>query len=166
MPSYVVAALIAALHNLFTATWIGGMITLGLVTLPALKKTLGAGPQAQQLAHAVYKRLQVVAKISILGLLVTGMLLSRRASQWQGLFSTSNTYSALLAAKHVLVVLMLVLAAMRSLLMERMARAGKPTAGQKKASAVILAANILLGVAVLVLSGFSAVLGEVCVVPR
>jgi uncharacterized membrane protein len=166
MPSYAIAALITSLHNLFTAAWIGGMLSLGLATLPAVKKTLGASPQTQQVVYAIYKRLQVVAKVSILGLLVTGVLLSRRAAQWQGPFSTGNTYSALLAAKHVLVVLMLALAAARSLMMERIARAGKPTAGQNKALAALLLANIVLGVAVLVLSGFGSVVGEICVVPR
>ena len=166
MPSYVVAALITALHNLFTAAWIGGMLSLALATLPALRKTLGAGPQTQQVVYAIYKRLQVVIKLSIVGLLVTGLLLSRRATQWEGLFSTANTFSALLAAKHALVLLMLALTAARSLLMERIARAGQPTAGQNQALSAMLLLNIALGVAVLVLSGFGSVVGEICVVPR
>ncbi len=37
----IVFALITFLHDLFTAVWIGGLITLGLTVLPSVKKSLG-----------------------------------------------------------------------------------------------------------------------------
>ena len=37
----IVFGLVTFLHDLFTAVWIGGLITLGLSVMPATKKTLG-----------------------------------------------------------------------------------------------------------------------------
>ncbi len=163
MPNPLVPALITFLHDLFTAVWIGGMISLGLVTLPALRAQLGQRPETQQLVQAVFRRLAVLAKVSIVGLIVTGLLLSRRAPQWQGLFSTGNTYSAVLAAKHGLVILMVGIAAARASLLS----ANKPLSpGRNRLLAALLLANIVLGVAVLALSAYGAVIDSACIVPR
>lgn len=113
--------------------------------------------------QAVFRRLAVLAKVSIVGLIVTGLLLSRRAPQWQGLFSTGNTYSAVLAAKHGLVILMVGIAAARASLLS----ANKPLSpGRNRLLAALLLANIVLGVAVLALSAYGAVIDSACIVPR
>jgi len=163
MSYVIIPALITFLHHLFTVAWIGGMISLGLVTLPALKAELGQGPQRQQVVQAIFRRLQIVAKVSIVGLIATGLLLARRASVWQGLFSTGNTYSAVLAAKHMLVVAMIGIAAASAALLSAKTA---PTPRREKLLAGLLLANILLGVVVLALSGLGAVLDNACVIPR
>jgi len=38
-----VFAIVTFLHDLFTAVWIGGVITLGITVLPSAKKVLGNG---------------------------------------------------------------------------------------------------------------------------
>jgi hypothetical protein len=50
---------------------------------------------------------------------LTGILLANRSTAFNGFFSTSNTYSVVLAIKHVLVILMTVLAAARTLMIVR-----------------------------------------------
>lgn len=158
MPNPYVPALVTFLHDLFTAAWIGGMISLGLVTLPALRGALGPGPQVQGLGQAIYRRLRVVARVSIVGLLVTGLLLSRRAPGWQGLFVAGNRYASALAAKHVVVVLMVIIALVRGLLMQRSAVQFDPE--RNRALGALLVINMVLGVVVLALSAYAATLAS------
>ncbi len=44
----IIFALVTFLHDLFTAVWIGGLITLGLTVMPSVKKVLGKGPQTKK----------------------------------------------------------------------------------------------------------------------
>ncbi len=150
-----VFALITFLHDLFTAVWIGGLFSLALVVLPSLKAVLGLGPDTHKLTEAIQKRLSVLVYISIVGLLVTGLLLSRRAPQFQGLFQFNNTYSLVLGIKHILVLLMIAVALTRSLGFK-----GKPTPRQAKIKMALLLSNLMLGTGVLLLSGFSAALAN------
>jgi uncharacterized membrane protein len=151
MPKQTVFALVTFLHDLFTAVWVGGLITLGIAVLPAARTALGAGPDTQKLMTAIQKRLSVLVYVSILGLWVTGLLLSRRAPAFQGLFRAGNAYSAVLAAKHVLVALMVAIALLRSLAL-------KGAQKQVKLKMALLMLNMALGIGALLLSGFSAVL--------
>jgi len=154
----IVFALVTFLHDLFTAVWIGGLITLGLTVLPSARKVLGMGPQTKKLMDAIQKRLSVLVYVSIVGLVVTGILQANRASEFQGLFSFDNNYSTALSLKHVAVIGLVAVALYRSLVLGR--RNGPPTPAQEKLSARLLFLNIVLGVGVLLLSGFAAALGS------
>ena len=44
-PQQVAFALVTFLHDLFTAVWVGGLIALGLVVLPAARTAFGIAPQ-------------------------------------------------------------------------------------------------------------------------
>lgn len=153
MTRQIVFAIVIFLHDLFTVIWIGGLIGMGFVFLPAARRVLGMGPQLQELADAVQRRLSLLVWTSIVGLIVTGLLLARRAPAFLGLFQTGNAYSAVLAGKHLLVLLMIGVTALRSLVLRR----ADPRWMQLKGALVVL--NMALGVLVLLLSGFSAALG-------
>jgi putative copper export protein len=154
MPKQVVLAIVTFLHDLFTAVWIGGMITLGLSVLPAARRTLKKGPQMKGLMAAIQKRLSVLVYMSIVGLVLTGVLLSNRAPAFNGLFRFGNAYSTLLTLKHLVVVAMVGIALIRSLALGR--QQGPSTPAQEKLSAGLLFVNVGLGVVVLLLSGFAA----------
>lgn len=151
-----VFALVTFLHDLFTAVWIGGLITLGVTVLPSARKVLGMGPQTKKLMDTIQRRLSVLVYVSIVGLVLTGLLLSNRSPAFQGLFRFSNAYSTVLSLKHVLVLAMIAVALIRSLALGR--QRGPSTPSQEKLSAGLLFLNIALGVGVLLLSGFSAAL--------
>lgn len=172
------------LHDLFTAVWIGGLIATGLAVLPAAKNLFGMSPQTRQIMQAVQRRLRVLVYVSIVGLIVTGMLMSRRSPQMQGLFSFANSYSAILASKHLLVILMVAIALVRSLVFGRataatVAQKGTREAGvapeaagskpstpsvKDRVSVLLLLVNIVLGIGVLVLSAAAAVLNQIAAV--
>lgn len=146
--------LIKFLHDLFTAVWIGGLIALALAVLPAARGSLGPGPQTKKLMAAIQRRQSTLAYISIAGLLLTGLLMSRRNPAFLGLLATGNPYSTLLAVKHVLVLVMIGITLYRSLVLGR--KTGPAAPAQEKLSAGLLIANAALGVIVLLTSGILA----------
>jgi uncharacterized membrane protein len=158
MPKQIVFVIVTFLHDLFTVVWIGGMINLALVVLPSARKALGMGPETRKLIDVIQKRLSGFVYVSIVGLLLTGLLLSRRSPAFQGLFHFGNAYSAVLAVKHALTAVMIGVALYRSLVLGR--RNGPSGSAQERRKVGLLLLNVVLGVVVLLLSGFSAVLSS------
>ena len=152
----IVFALVTFLHNLCTAVWIGGLITLGITVLPSARKVLGAGPQTKEVMDTIQRRLSVLVYISIAVLALTGLLIANRSPAFQGLFTFGNAYSTVLTLKHILVLVMIIVALWRSLVLGRWSRPSKQ--GREKLKAGLLFFNIILGIMVLLLSGFSAAL--------
>lgn len=153
----IVFALVTFLHDLFTAVWIGGLLTLTLSVMPAVKSTLGMSPQTKALMQTIQDRSSRLVYVSIIGLIVTGLLQAKRSEAFTGLFSTGNDYSLVLTLKHVLVIAMILITLSRSLGLKKWKLAA-PT--REKLRARLLVANLALGIGVLVLSGFSAALAS------
>ena len=157
MPKTAVFAIVTFLHDLFTAVWIGGLITLGLTVLPAARQVLGKGPQMKELLAAIQKRLSVLVYVSIVGLILTGVLQAQRNPAFEGLFAFGNAYSTALSLKHIVVVVMVGVALFRSLVLGRRER---QTPSQERLSMGLLLANLVLGILVLLLTGFSVAYGS------
>lgn len=151
----IVFALVTFLHDLFTAVWIGGLITLGLTVMPSTKKVLGKGPQTKKLMDTIQKRHSVWVYVSLVGLVLTGLLQANRSPAFQGLFNFGNAYSAVLAVKHILALAMIAIALYRSL-----ALGSASTPAEEKLKARLLVLNIILGISILLLSGFTAALSS------
>jgi uncharacterized membrane protein len=149
--------LVTFLHDLFTVVWIGGLIAIGISILPATRQALGQGPQMKQLMDQVQKRQGLLVYVSIVGLLITGVIQARQATSFQGLFRFSNAYSAALTIKHILVLAMIAIALYRSLVLGRKGEASTPA--QEKLSVRLLFINVALGIAILLASAYTAVLG-------
>jgi len=158
MAAPIAFVLIKFLHDLFTAIWIGGLITLGVTILPSIKKQREQGIQNKSLLDAIQKRLNILVLISIIGLWLTGVLLANRSTAFQGFLNTSNAYSLSLTAKHILVIIMTALAAFRSLTIVRFKKLQGKTA--EKLGAALIVSNIILGIIVLLLSGYTAALSS------
>lgn len=122
-------ALIAFLHNLFTAIWFGGMIVTLLTYMPAVKEALGPGPQSKRVMVAFKRKQRVWVYISMVGLLVTGLLMSKRSPEFVRLFSVSNPFSLALTIKHVLVLIMIGIALYRSIALMPKALPSAPARG-------------------------------------
>lgn len=149
-------ALITFLHDLFTAIWIGGLIAIGLSALPATRQILGKGPQTKKLMEAIQKRQSLLVYVSIAGLLITGLLMARRAPEFSGLFSFATTYSIGLSVKHIIILGMIGIALYRSLVLGKEGASSSPA--RERLSAGLLFANILLGITVMLVSGFLSAL--------
>jgi uncharacterized membrane protein len=151
LANVIVYGLVKGLHDLATAVWIGGLIQLSFVVLPAFKNRLKDGKELRPLLMDIQKRLSLLVAISIPILVITGILESWHSKDFQGFFSFGNTYSALLSIKHILVVAMICIAISRKALMARNIEKLK---SREKLSAMMVFANALIGVAVVTLSGF------------
>jgi len=151
----IVFGLVTFLHDLFTAVWIGGLITLGLSVMPAIKKILGKGPETKKLMDTIQKRNSVLVYASMIGLVLTGLLQANRTSAFLGLFSLGNIYSVVLAVKHILVIAMIAIAFYRSL-----ALANTTTPKQEKLKKILMMSNIVFGIFILLLSGIATALSS------
>jgi copper resistance protein D len=158
MPNQIVFALVIFLHDLFTAVWIGGLITLAITVLPSARQVLGKGPQMKKLMDAIQRRLSVLIYVSIVGLIVTGMLQANRNPAFEGLFHLGSAYSTALSLKHIAVVLMIGVALFRSLVLGR--RREPLTPSQEKLNMGLLLLNVALGIVVLLLTGLSVAYGS------
>ena len=146
--------LVIFLHDLFTAIWIGGLLMLTMTTLPALKATLGHSAESEKTMDAILKRHSQWVYISIIGLIITGIILARGSNEFSGLFNFSSAYNSLLSIKHMLVILMVGLALLRSLGFKSLANA--PDKKKKKISLLVMHLNAIVGLMVLFLSALTS----------
>ena len=159
MPTkFVVFALVSFLHDLFTAIWMGGLIVTALAFMPAVKAVLGASPQTKKVMTAFQKRQSTWVYISIVGLILTGLLMTNRSPEFEQLFGFGNPYMAALSIKHILVLVMIGITLYRSLVLGR--SQGPSTLQKERLNAKLLLANVVLAFSVLLASGFVAALAR------
>ncbi len=116
-PRIIAFAVISFLHSLFTVIWMGGMIVTLIAYMPAVKEALGAGPQTKKALGAFKKKQRIWVYISMAGLVITGVLMSRRSPEFVQFFSFSNPYSIALSIKHIIVIVMIGIALYRSIVL-------------------------------------------------
>ena len=151
------------LHLLATVAWIGGMIFYVLVLVPSM----GAidPPQRGKLVGAVLKRYSPLAWGAIIVLIITGIFIA--VYKGFGGVSFSSNYGIILFAKHLVILIMIVIGALVSFVIgpklkappapAEVASGGPPGPPpgmvklQKQAGALGLI-NLVLGIAVLFLT--------------
>jgi len=139
------------LHNLFTALWIGGLLTMVLAVLPGIRKNEKiCGGKTWLIIEGIQARLRPIAWVSMAGLAITGILLGRSSKEFTGLFNFGTPYMTAISVKHILIILMVVLAFVRLSINKRIQAEQKPEL--QKASFGVLLLNAVLGVVVLFLS--------------
>ena len=151
--------MVAFLHDVFTAMWIGGMLTLLLAVIPAMKKVLGKSKESHALNTQIKKKLSLFTYISMAGLIITGLMMSQKAQTtglYTGFFSFGTEYSTLLSIKHILYILMVGLAIFRSQIVDKLEKLEHPV--KMKLNMYTLILNILAGLGVLYLSANIAVI--------
>ncbi|MCD4751573.1 MAG: hypothetical protein K8R40_00695 [Anaerolineaceae bacterium] len=149
-PQLIMGTVMTFLHDLFTAVWIGGLFVLLFSTLPGLKKAGLDMKVTQKTALLIQKRMQPFVIASIIGIILTGILLSRSSGQVNGFFSFSSRYTTVLSIKHIFSILMILLAATRTVVLNKSKNAQSKKLG--KISAACLVANLTSGIIVLFLS--------------
>ena len=142
-----VRTIVTFIHDLLTTVWIGGLFMMTLSLMPAARKALGMGPEMLNLMEKVKEHHRKFIYIAIPGLLASGLFLGRSNPIPKGLFSFTNPYDSAMTIKLILLVAMTVMALMRS------RRTPKPGEGNK-AGAIPMYVNLVLGLIVLLLSGY------------
>ena len=106
-------ALVYWLHMLATVAWIGGIVSISILVLPAARKAL---KPADLLAfiEAMQKRLEPLAWFSLVLLIATGMFQLIVNTHYNGFFDTSTQWSLAILVKHGLVAVMVVVSAVQT----------------------------------------------------
>ena len=157
MQKIIMFGVIKSLHDLFTALWIGGLFTTAITFMPVLKKNKAKSTESKSILLGYQRKLRVVFLVSVIGLWITGIFLSKRSETYEGFLSFSTTYSTLVSIKHLTIFVMIVVAFLRGFVLGEKIENFQPK--QEKVYAALLILNTFLGVVVIVLSGISAALG-------
>ena len=146
-----VFAFMSFLHELFTVIWMGGLIVTVLSYLPALKDALEPGQSIKNVMGAFLKHQSKWVYISMGGLILTGLLMSKRSPEFAQLFGFGNAFSIVLSIKHILIILMICTTLYRSLIVNNPNAIATPEKG--KLSFLLLKINVVIAFAVLFTSG-------------
>jgi len=106
-------ALVYWLHMLATVAWVGGIVSISLLVMPAMHKSL---KPVDQLAFidAMQRRLEPLAWFSLVLLIATGLFQLSANSHYNGFFDTSTQWSLAILIKHGLVAVMVVVSAVQT----------------------------------------------------
>ena len=99
-PSWALA-LIYWIHMLATVTWIGGIVAISILVLPAAKRVLKPVDQLAFL-DAMQKRLEPLAWFSITALIATGLFQLSANEHYNGFLDVSTQWSLSILIKHSL----------------------------------------------------------------
>ena len=142
------------LHDLFTVIWMGGLIVTAISLMPALKDALGPGPQLKKVMASFQKRQSIWVYISMVGLILTGVVMTHRSPDFEHLFGWGNPYSVALSIKHILVLIMIAITLYRNLVFG--GKHSSPTPQKDRLNRMLLLVNVALAVLVLLVSGLVA----------
>ena len=101
------------LHLLATVTWIGSLVSISILVLPAAARAL---QPADQLAFidVVQKRLEPIGWFSVSLLVVTGLFQMSINIHYNGFLSVSGQWSLAILSKHILVAALIAVSAMHT----------------------------------------------------
>jgi uncharacterized membrane protein len=150
------------LHMLATVIWIGGLVALVIIVLPAAHRTLDPASYAQLLGQ-IQRRLDPMAWLSLAILLATGLFQLSANPNYEGFLNFSNRWAISILIKHILFLGMIgisayltwgVLPSLRRIALLR-AKGIEPEEAEKlqQREVLLLRINLILGVLIL---GFTA----------
>jgi len=156
-------ALIFWLHFLATVTWIGSLVSISVLILPAVKRALQP-PDQLAMIEAVQKRLEPVAWFSMGLLLVTGLFQLSANPHYDGFLSTSGRWSLAILTKHSLAVVMVVvsavqtweiLPAIRRTLMRKEKANQEELSRLQRRETILLRLNLIVGILILAMAAIA-----------
>lgn len=166
MPSTIPYWALASLfwvHMVATATWIGSLIAITVLVLPATRRTLGAADQLS-LIELVQRRLEPIGWFSVSVLIVTGLFQMSVNPNYNGFLSTSGRWSLAMLIKHVLVGALIAVSAvhtwdvlpmLRRALMRKDGLANEQVTRLQRRETALLRTSLILGVLILLATGFA-----------
>jgi uncharacterized membrane protein len=156
MQNIIIPSLVRSIHNIFTSIWIGGMAAILFSFLPAIRQSVEDKSLQNKITQNLIKYQSRWVYAGIVLLTITGILMARLSSNISRPFDFSNPYAAVLSTKHILVIIVSLIAILRSQMSKRKQKEMKPD--QNKIANYLLAANTLLGFAILILSSISTII--------
>jgi uncharacterized membrane protein len=90
------------LHMLATVVWIGSLAALGLVVIPAARKSIDSAAYSVLLAQ-IQARMQPVGWFSLAVLAVTGMFQMSANPSYDGFLAITNNWAIAILIKHLVI---------------------------------------------------------------
>ena len=151
------------LHLLATVAWIGCIISISILILPAAGKILKPADHLA-LIEAMQKRLEPIAWFCMSLLLLTGLFQMSVNPHYDGFLSTSTQWSLAILVKHILGIFMVVASAIqtwevipairRTLMNKKKADEGQVIALQKR-EVLLIRINFGLSLLILLATAFA-----------
>lgn len=165
MQSNMVLAIVYWLHMLATVAWIGGLVALAWLVLPAARRSLDQAGYARLLA-GIQKRLNALGWFCLAILTGTGLFQMSGNPNYNGFLAIDNTWAAAILAKHLVIGLMVLIAAyltwnllpamQRETLRQAKGLVESEAAGRlQRREAALLRLNLFLAVVVLALTALA-----------
>ena len=162
VPSWAIA-LTFWLHMLAVVVWIGSLVSMSVLILPAATQTLKPVDQLV-FVETIQKRLEPIAWFSISLLVVTGLFQMSVNVHYNGFLATSDQWSLAILAKHLLVVILIavsathtweVLPSIRRELMKKDKANSEKLASLHKRETILLRTSLVLAVLILLATAFA-----------
>jgi putative copper resistance protein D len=144
-------------HLLAAVVWVGGIVSILFVVLPSARKALGAG--AASLMKEVSGKFTPMANVSIVLLVITGLAFIMLEDRPAGFGESGSVWTFPFGLKLALVAIMILIHFYRNLVLApRITGAASETskASLQRLSLTFVKTNLVIGVAVLLLSGMAA----------
>jgi uncharacterized membrane protein len=152
------------LHMLATVAWIGGLVALVILVLPAAKRSLEPENYASFLEQ-LQRRLDPLGWLSLAILLATGLFQMSANPNYEGFLSISNRWAASMLTKHILFIGMIgvsayltwgILPALRRIAIRQAKGLDAQDAAQlQHRETLLLRINLVLGVLILGLTALA-----------
>jgi len=154
------------LHMLATVAWIGSLVTLSVLVLPAARQTLDAPLYADFLAR-LRRRLDPLGWLSLLLLAGTGLFQMSSNPNYDGFLSFSNRWAVAILVKHIVFLGIIAISAyltwgllprlQRNALLVSRGQDASGLQGLQRQEALLMRVNLTLGVLVLALTAIARV---------
>jgi len=95
-------------HLIATVVWIGGLVILSVLVVPAARRTLATSPEARRFYSQLRRRFFPLANLSLVVLLLTGIAQMSANEHYDGVLQFDNDWSRALLLKHIAFVGMIV----------------------------------------------------------
>ena len=105
-PADVALVLAYWLHMVATVVWIGGIVSLSILVIPAAFKSLDSQDYAQ-LLRSIQKRLDPLGWLCMAILVVTGLIQMSLNENYQGFLTFDSPWAAAILLKHLLFLIMI-----------------------------------------------------------
>ena len=145
-------------HMLATVFWLGSLVAVTLLVLPAARRSLDTKSQSQ-LLEAIQRRLDPLGWFSLALLLITGLFQMSANPNYEGFLAISGQWAVSILVKHIFFFLMILVSAAQTwwLLpsirraMLRQQKSGDETAliALRKREAYLLNLNLILAILIL-----------------
>jgi uncharacterized membrane protein len=151
------------IHLLATAAWIGSLVSIALLVLPAARQGLDPAARLSFLEH-IQRRLEPITWFSVSVLVATGLFQMSVNPHYNGFLSTSGQWSIALLTKHLLVGALIavsavhtwdVLPSLRRALMQKHKLGELEIDRLQRREAALLRTSLILGMLVLLATGFA-----------